>query len=492
MTALPRPVHILLIEDDPAITTVIRVALEGEGITCDPVASLAARNAALAQGGYDVLVTDVMLPDGNGLDGLNALEPIASGTLPVIVLSAQNTLDTAVRASEEGAFDYLPKPFDLDELIATIRAAAETRHDHPSEEDGEGTLAIETGAGPTIIGRAATMQGVYRTLARVAPTELSVLVLGESGTGKELVAQAIHHSSRRRAGPFVAVNMAAIPRELIESELFGHERGAFTGAVARTSGRFEQARGGTLFLDEIGDMPLDAQTRLLRVLQTGEYSPIGSARAFAADVRIVAATNRDLAADVADGRFREDLYFRLNVIPIALPPLRERASDIPLLATHLLATVVDQGLPARQFDADALGLLAAHNWPGNVRELGNVVQRLALLARSSRITADDVRRLLDGAPVLGGSGEGTELDVGAALDQAIDRWLGGEAARAAMDAGTLHEVLVERVEQRMFEAALARCGGNQLHAARLLGINRNTLRLKRQAAQMPRDDRRVR
>ena len=466
--------QILLVEDDTAIATVIRVALEAEGLAVDSVETLADRDRAMALHRYGVIVTDVILPDGNGLATIGDIGDDGLEPPPFIVLSAQNTLDTAVSASECGAFDYLPKPFDLDELTTSIRAALQK-----GTGAGAGPAATDSdSASVPIIGRAPEMQLVYRTLAKVAPTDLSVLILGESGTGKELVAQAIHASSRRKLKPFVAVNMAAIPRELIESELFGHERGAFTGAVARTSGRFEQAEGGTLFLDEIGDMPLEAQTRLLRVLQTGEYSPVGSARLAKADVRILAATNQDLGVLVADGRFREDLFYRLNVIPLQLPRLRDRRSDIGLLAEHFLAQAASLGLGDKSLAPSAISALERYNWPGNVRELGNVIQRVALLTPGREIAEADVARLL---PEQAGDGGVLEVEQSAedGLSAAVTRWLNSPVARDAGDRGELHQALVSMVEQTAFDFVLAETSGNQLRAAARLGINRNTLRLKR-------------
>ncbi len=462
MSVRPR---ILLVEDDTAIATVVRVALEGEGFALDAVASIAARDSALAGGRYAAIVTDVMLPDGNGLADMPGLLDASGAAPPTIVLSAQNTLDTAVRAAQQGAFDYLPKPFDLEELLRVVRAA--TNAEEGVAEDDQPATDFP------IIGRAPAMQLVYRTLARVAPTDLTALVLGESGTGKELVAQAIHASSRRRGADFVAVNMAAIPRDLIESELFGHERGAFTGAVARSRGRFEQADGGTLFLDEIGDMPIEAQTRLLRVLQTGDYSPVGSARVIRADVRIIAATNGDLAALVASGRFREDLYYRLNVIPIELPPLRERRSDIALLVDHFLGRAASEGLGAKRLTAPALATLARYDWPGNVRQLANVVQRLALLGRGATIGVDDVALALG---VTQPAHSAASADV---LAAAVRAWLDTPDAASAAEGGTLHATLVGIVECTAIDVMLERTAGNQLRAAAQLGINRNTLRLKR-------------
>lgn len=468
-----KPHSILLVEDDAAIAVVIRVALEAEKFELEVAGSIGQRDSALSSGRYDAIITDVILPDGNGLQGLGEIIDASGQRPPVIVLSAQNTLDTAVRASAEGAFDYLPKPFDLDELVSAVRSAV-------TRAGGQADLAeTETDADDyPIIGRAPAMQQVYRTLARVAPTNLSVLIMGESGTGKELVAAAIHNSSRRRLKPFVAVNMAALPRELIESELFGHEKGAFTGAVARTAGRFEQAEGGTLFLDEIGDMPIEAQTRLLRVLQSGDYSPVGSARVVRADVRIIAATNKNLPEQVEAGAFREDLYYRLNVIPLELPPLRQRRSDIGLLANHFLAQGASRGLPPRTLSDAAVRSLELHDWPGNVRELGNAMQRLALLTRNHMIEVEDVERVI--GPLLlatyaDADGNANELS------RAILKWLESSDAMAAAEAGELHQRLVAMVEQDMIDFALERTGGNQIRAAAMLGINRNTLRLKRRS-----------
>ena len=289
-------------------------------------------------------------------------------------MSAQNTLMTAIKATERGAFEYLPKPFDLKDLIQIVeRALAEPAPREAEIELDQSDEALH------VIGRSPAMQEIYRTMARLMSTDLTVIILGESGTGKELIARALHEYGKRREGPFVAVNMAAIPKELIESELFGHERGAFTGAIARLSGRFEQAQGGTLFLDEIGDMPPEAQTRLLRVLQEGEYVTVGGRTPIRADVRIIAATHRDLRALIAAGQFREDLYYRLNVVPIRVPPLRERTEDIPALVRHFMNQAMASGLPGKVIDSAAMQRLQGHRWPVNVRELENLVRRLCAL-----------------------------------------------------------------------------------------------------------------
>lgn len=449
---------ILLVEDDPAIAMIIRETLVGECGHLASVASIAERNAWLADNRPDLVITDVVLPDGDGIDSLR----IDAGT-SVIVLSAQNTLDTAVRATGIGSYDYLPKPFDLDELTASVRAALQ-RSTEPTT-----SAAAAPADSHGLVGRAPAMQAVYRTIARLASNDLAVLILGESGTGKEVVARAIHATGLRRAGPFVAINMAAIPRELIEAELFGHEKGAFTGAHSRNAGRFEQAAGGTLFLDEIGDMPLEAQTRLLRVLQSNEYSTVGGSQALRADVRVIAATHRDMRTLVADGRFREDLFYRLNVIPVTLPPLRDRRSDIAALVRHFVEAGRGSGLPDRQFAPAAMQWLERYDWPGNVRELGNVVQRLAVLSRDVTVTVRDVETVLHENGEGGGAVEPAAL-----IGRAVDDWAREKMAEAGD--GDIHEQLEAIVEAALFRRVLRDVRGNQLEAARRLGINRNTLR----------------
>ena len=462
---MSRTGRILVLDDDAAIRTVVGQALKRDGHRVLTAATIAEAEVQLATALPDVLISDVKLPDGNGLDLVERIV-LAHPGLPVIVLSAQNTLTTAVRSTEVGAFDYLPKPFDLDALSRTVQSALSR---------GSGGIAepieAEDRALP-LIGRSPAMQDVYRIIARVVSNDLTVLVSGESGTGKELVARAIHDLGPRRRSPFIALNMAAIPRDLIEAELFGHERGAFTGAQARSAGRFEQAAGGTLFLDEIGDMPMEAQTRLLRVLQSGEFTTVGGARTIRADVRIVAATNRELAQLVATGQFREDLFYRLNVVPVMLPALRARRQDIALLARHFLDRAAEDGLPRKQLDTDAIAVLEAYDWPGNVRELENMMRRVAVLARDERIDADEVRATLGGAmPSVALVGD---IGIDAAIRARIERLAIEEPA--ALDDGTLYDRIIAEVERPLIEALLARHGQNQVRTARALGINRNTLR----------------
>jgi two-component system nitrogen regulation response regulator GlnG len=452
--------NVLLVEDDETIAIVITAALEAEGFSVSRCDSIAGRDHLLNQKEFAALVTDVMLTDGDGIESLDRVRE-QFPKLPIIILSAQNTLDTAVRASDTGAFEYFPKPFDIDELARAVRAAIGTRDDRIGPWDEPAP------AGLPLVGRSAPMQAVYRMITRVLRNDLTVLVLGESGTGKELVAEAIHQLGARQAGPFVAINTAAIPSELIESELFGHEKGAFTGAVARHIGKFEQSAGGTLFLDEIGDMPMQAQTRLLRALQSGRIRRVGGREEIAIDTRIIAATNRDLEPMIAAGTFREDLYYRLNVVPITLPALRERAADIPALARHFLILAAAEGLPRRQLSPDAAELLGEQQWRGNVRELRNFVYRLALLAREEIIDAAALAPHLAQASRSEGESAG-----GAGLDSAVKHWLETEQPVPGM----VYDNALAAFERPLFIAILGKTGGNQLKAAQMLGINRNTLR----------------
>jgi len=464
--------RILVVDDDGAIRTVVREALRRAGHIVETAASVAEQRRLFASFDPQVLVTDVVLPDGNGLDIIPEVLEKNPG-LPVIVLSAQNTFTTALRATEQGAFDYLPKPFDLGELTRAVADALAAR-----AASGKAVRHPESSEDLPLIGRSPPMQEVYRTIARVVANDLTVLVLGESGTGKELVARAIHDFGPRSAAPFVAINMAAIPRELIESELFGHERGAFTGAQARTAGRFEQAQGGTLFLDEIGDMPMEAQTRLLRVLQAGEFTTIGGTRSIRADVRIIAATHKDLPRLISEGGFREDLYYRLNVVPIRLPALRQRGEDIGELARYFLDRAAADGLPRKILDAGAISRLIQHGWPGNVRELENLMRRLAVLSREDVITAVMIEQqfqqptMADNAPIAGGPGGG----LADAVEQHLARYFATFGRDLPPD-GLYDRVLAE-VERPLLELSMSAAKGNQLRAARLLGINRNTLRKK--------------
>lgn len=462
---------ILVADDDAAIRTVLNQAFSRAGYSVRLTSNAATLWRWVSSGEGDLVISDVVMPDENAFDLLPRIKKLRPD-LPVIIMSAQNTFMTAIRASERGAYEYLPKPFDLKELIAIVgRALAEPKSKRvdASEEVGENI---------PLIGRSAAMQEIYRVLARLMQTDLTVMISGESGTGKELVARALHDYGKRRNGPFVAINMAAIPRDLIEAELFGHEKGAFTGAQARSAGRFEQADGGTLFLDEIGDMPMDAQTRLLRVLQQGEYTAVGGRTPIKTDVRIVAATNKDLRQLINQGLFREDLYFRLNVVPMRLPPLRERTEDLSDLIRHFFSLGAKEGLPTKQLDQAAVERLKRYRWPGNVRELENLVRRLAALYPQDVITASLIEQELSQPSSINDDPE-TEND-DADLSGAVERFLNSYFSNfgdALPPPGLYHRILRE-VEYPLLSSALAATRGNQIKAAELLGVNRNTLRKK--------------
>ncbi len=462
---------ILIADDDRAIRTVLSQALGRLGHDVRTTGNAATLWRWVSDGEGDLVITDVVMPDENGLDLVPRIKKLRP-ELRIIVMSAQNTLLTAVKATERGAFEYLPKPFDLRELVSVVQRALTAPHAGPPApaENGEDEETLP------LIGRSPAMQEIYRVLARLMGTDLTVMISGESGTGKELVARALHDYGKRRSGAFVAVNMAAIPRELIESELFGHEKGSFTGAVARGIGRFEQAQGGTLFLDEIGDMPPEAQTRLLRVLQQGEYTTVGGRTPMRADVRIVAATHRDLRQFIRQGLFREDLFYRLNVVPIRLPPLRERSEDIPALARHFLTLAASEGLPLKSVDNAAMERLRAYRWPGNVRELENLVRRLAALYSQEVIGLDAIEAEL-AEPVLSeGAGEAEGEGLAGAAERHLREYFA--AHKGGLPPAGLYGRVLREVERPLIQLTLGATRGNQLRAAQLLGLNRNTLRKK--------------
>jgi two-component system nitrogen regulation response regulator GlnG len=473
---------ILVADDDRAIRMVLTQALSRLGHEVRSTGTASTLYKWIQDGVGDLIITDVMMPDENGLDLLPRIKKLRP-ELRVIVMSAQNTLLTAVKATERGAFEYLPKPFDLKELVGVVeRGLTLPRQDggeRREPEDGEEAMPL--------IGRSPAMQEIYRVMARLMATDLTVMITGESGTGKELVARALHDYGRRRSGPFVAINMAAIPRDLIESELFGHEKGAFTGALSRSTGRFEQAQGGTLFLDEIGDMPMEAQTRLLRVLQEGEYTTVGGRTPIRADVRIVAATHRDLRSMVRQGLFREDLFYRLNVVPIRLPPLRERSEDIPALFSHFMRRAAAEGMSEKSLDKRAMERLTRHRWPGNVRELENLARRLCALYSQETIGIDVVEaELSDALPQPGIAEPGVE-PAGEGLSATVERHLRDYFAAHAgsLPASGLYDRVLREVERPLITLSLAATRGNQIRAAELLGLNRNTLRKKIRELDIP-------
>ncbi len=470
------PNHTVLIaDDDHAIRTVLNQALTRAGYEVRSTGNAATLWKWVSDGEGDLVITDVVMPDENGLDLLPRIKKIRP-ELQVIVMSAQNTMMTAVNATQRGAFEYLPKPFDLTEVLNVAERALATKsdpaHEMPEEKDGQLPL----------IGRSNAMQEVYRTLARLMNTDLTVLINGESGTGKELAAKALHDYGNRKNYPFVAINMAAIPRELIESELFGHEKGSFTGAVSKAIGRFEQAEGGTLFLDEIGDMPPEAQTRLLRVLQEGEYTTVGGRTAVKTNVRVIAATHRDLTQLIRQGLFREDLYYRLNVVPIRMPPLRERKNDIPELVTHFLSTSADEGLPWKMVNGSAMDRLQSYNWPGNVRELENLVRRLAALYSQDTIGIEVIEAELSSTePVQ--SAEMYQGSLAGAVESYLEDYFGTHGTD--LPPPGLYQRILKEVERPLIALSLSATRGNQVKTADLLGLNRNTLRKKIRELNIP-------
>jgi len=440
---------ILVVDDEPNIRRMVARLLEAEGYSTREAPHGAAALAAVEGEEPDLVLLDLAMPE---LDGLATLARLREGwpSLPVVMMSGRATLTDAVQATKLGAFHFIEKPLSPEAVLLTVRGALELRR----ARDLSRALMTELGAGEELVGSSEAMRRTRELIARVAPTSARVLLTGESGTGKELAAAALHAQSPRAGGPFVRVNSAAIPRDLVESELFGHERGAFTGATERRRGRFELADGGTLFLDEVGELGLEAQAKLLRVLESGEIERVGGQYPVRVDVRVIAATNRDLRAEVAAGRFREDLYYRLHVIPIHLPPLRERRSDIPELVAHFLRRLQSRaGLVPPIFEKSALDRLSEYDWPGNVRELANICERLAILYPGRTLGAAEVAAVL---PV------------------------STRAAAVVPEGGSLTERL-DALERRLIEEAIAAAGGNLADAARALRTDRPNLyrRMKR-------------
>jgi len=447
--------EIWIADDDRGVRFVLAEALRDAGLAVREFGEVGAVREALLESRPALLVTDVRMP---GEDGLHLLDDMQKqGLGPVIVMSAYTDVATTAAAYRAGAVDYLAKPFDLDQAVAAVQRALESVQSPTAQQ------AVPSVASHALIGESAAMREVFRLIGRVAASDLNVLITGETGTGKELVARALHEESARRGKPFVALNTAAIPSELLESELFGHEAGAFTGAVRRVSGRFEQAEGGTLFLDEIGDMPLVLQTRLLRVLAGGEFYRVGGRELIRCNVRIVAATHQDLAMRVAAGQFRADLMHRLDVVRIELPPLRARRADIPILAQHFLATAAQElKLAPKRFSKAALKAVAQRDYPGNVRELENLCRRMAVIARGAEILPVDLGEVI-GQPV---SGEWTD---------ALREWA---AAALSNDEKDIHARARDALDQTLLQAAMQSSAGHRQNAALALGMGRNTLTRK--------------
>jgi two-component system, NtrC family, nitrogen regulation response regulator GlnG len=473
------PPTVLVADDDRSIRTVLTQALGRSGYQVRSTGNAATLWRWIEDGEGDLVITDVVMPDENGLELIPRIRRLRPD-LRVVVMSAQSTLMTAVKAAQRGAFEYLPKPFDLQELLAVVgRALAQ-----PPEPASLPVEERDADERFPLIGRSVAMQEIYRTVARLTTADLTVMINGESGTGKELVARALHDYGKRRNGPFVAINMAAIPRELIESELFGHERGSFTGATNRNPGRFEQANGGTLFLDEIGDMPPEAQTRLLRVLQEGEFTSVGGRQPIRANVRIIAATHRDLRASIRNGLFREDLFYRLNVVPIRIPPLRERIEDIAPMARHFLDRARSDGLPQKALDAGALERLKRHSWPGNVRELENLMHRMAALCPDETIGGESIEaELAEAAPPAEPTAPVGPEPLARAVERHIRTFLAAHDGSAAPS--DIYDRVIAEVERPLIRLTLAATRGNQIKAAAMLGLNRNTLRKKIRDLEIP-------
>jgi two-component system nitrogen regulation response regulator GlnG len=456
---------VLVADDEPSIRFVLREILEESGCQVVEAEDGNAAREALASEDFQLAFLDIRMPGPTGLDLLDAVRTRQADTA-VVIITAQNTFENAVEAMKRGALDYLVKPFGIEEVKAIVARVLRTRALERELDALRRERALGAAAGQRLVGKSPALLEIFKAIGRLATRDISVLITGESGTGKELVAQAIHAAGARAEGPFVAVNTAAIPRELMESELFGHERGAFTGAVAARAGRFREASGGTLFLDEIGDMSMDLQAKLLRVLEDRVVTPVGGSASQSVDVRIVAATHRDLDAAVSAGAFREDLLYRLRVVPLHIPPLRERREDIPVLAEHFVDRYGPEFTETHCVLADAAReRLLQHDWPGNVRELENAVKR-ALVLSSSEVLAPD-----DFAFLAGDTASESEATLAALVQSEATR-------RLEAGAEDVYRRVIERVERPLLEAVLARTEGNQIRAAALLGINRNTLRKK--------------
>ena len=462
---------ILVADDEESIRWVLATALTGEGHTVEEADSGEVALQRLGNDHFDLAFVDIKMPD---LDGLSLLSQVreAGVTTPIIIITAQNTMVNAIEAMKRGAYDYLTKPFDIEEVRLLVQRVLEMRRQAADLTRLEEQTRRRFELGVEIIGKTPAMQDIFKTIGRVAHTDATVLIQGESGTGKELIARAIHSHSPRWSGPFVARNCSAVPRDLLESELFGHERGAFTGATEQRAGVFEIAHGGTLFLDEIGDMPLELQAKLLRVVQERELTRIGGREVIKVDCRIIAATNQDLERAVQQGRFREDLYFRLKVVPVTVPPLRQRRGDIPELVAYFIEKVNrEMSTTITGVSPEAQAVLNAHDWPGNVRELENTLVRAAVLAPGPTLMPRDLALAT------------RETTVAVYDDMSLEevvRLKLKEYFRQTRDVEPtdLYALIMERVERPLIELTLDRTRGNQLKAAAILGINRNTLHKK--------------
>ncbi len=463
--------RILVADDEESIRWVLTTALTGEGHTVEQVDDGPAALERLVRDHFDLALVDIKMP---GLDGLSILSKARDAGLatPVVIITAQNTMANAIEAMKRGAYDYVTKPFDIEEVQLLVQRVLEMRRQAADLTRLAEQTRRRFELGVEIIGKTPAMQEIFKTIGRVAHTDATVLIQGESGTGKELIARAIHSHSSRWSGPFVALNCSAVPRDLLESELFGHERGAFTGATEQRAGMFEVANGGTLFLDEVGDMPIELQVKLLRVVQERELTRIGGRELIKVDCRLIAATNQDLERAVKQGRFREDLYFRLKVVPITVPPLRQRRGDIPELVAYFIEKINrEMGTNITGVSSEARAMLNTHSWPGNVRELENTLVRAAVLAPGPTLMPRDLALATREATVTAYDDMSLEEIVRLKLKEYFRQTRDVEPT-------DLYPLIIERIERPLIELTLERTQGNQLKAAALLGINRNTLHKK--------------
>ena len=467
---------ILIAEDDVSIRTVLSTELENK-YDLKLTDNCAQLWNWVSDGLGDLIILDVVMPDENGLDLVPKIKEIRPD-VKIIIISAQNTILTAMRAVEKGAYEYLAKPFDLTELNKVIDTAFSDNNKSLDTYKKE-EIKSENNDIP-IIGSSPLMQKVFKSVAKLANTDLTVMIFGESGTGKELVAKILHEHGKKKNGPFVAINMAAIPKELIESELFGHEKGSFTGAFSKKSGKFEEADGGTLFLDEIGDMPYEAQTRLLRVIQEGEFNRVGGHEKIKTNLRIITATHRNLDELVQNGGFREDLFYRLNVFPINLPPLRLRLSDLNKLVHYFLNKSYKEGLSKKNISEEAINELKKYKWPGNIRELENFIRRLVVLTTSNKITHSDIIKNLSKTNTMiteSNSNNGLKkISLSMSVEQHLKNFF--KLHKGKLPSSGLYSRIINEVERPLISICLNATKGNQIKASKLLGLNRNTLRKK--------------
>lgn len=461
---------ILVVDDEPSMREVLEIMLKREGHESHLAASVTEAREALARHAFDMVITDLRMPDGTGIEVLERARE-ANPDVVVLLITAFADTETAIKAMQQGAYDYLTKPFKIDEIRLILRKALETQALKDENRALKEALTGRYGF-RGIVGASPAMKRVYEMIERIKDTRTNVLVVGESGTGKELVARSIHYSSSRREAPFVAINCGAIPANLLESELFGHVKGAFTGAISSKVGLFEQASGGTLFLDEISELPLELQVKLLRAIQERQVRPVGSNQDIEIDVRIVAATNRDLETEVQEGRFRQDLYYRLNVVQVQLPPLRERREDIPLLALHFLNTYArEMGREIRTFTPEAMAVLENHPFPGNVRELENIIERAVVLESGSAISAESLPQARFATARSQGAAIAAPLSGGVQVPAN-----GGEPRLP--ENGLDFEDAVAEFEKSLIRQALDRTGGNKSEAAKILRLSFRSLRYR--------------